>query len=62
MDHREWELNNARADLEKQKVLHETLVYDNKTLRSREIYQENKFVDLQGRSDERYDLLKEDLR
>eukprot|EP00972_Heterocapsa_arctica_P068274 10087807-Heterocapsa_arctica.AAC.1 len=62
MDHREWELNNAHIDLEKQKVLHETLVYDNETLRSREIYQENKFVDLQGRSDERYDLLKEDLR
>eukprot|EP00972_Heterocapsa_arctica_P081055 11943707-Heterocapsa_arctica.AAC.1 len=25
MDHRQWELNNARIDLEKQRVLHEAM-------------------------------------
>eukprot|EP00972_Heterocapsa_arctica_P088408 13035314-Heterocapsa_arctica.AAC.1 len=51
VDHREWELANARADVEKQKVLHETLVYDNAALRSSQIFSENKFLDLRGRSD-----------
>eukprot|EP00972_Heterocapsa_arctica_P027315 4014517-Heterocapsa_arctica.AAC.1 len=62
MDHREFELAHARADVEKQKVLHETLVFDNTALRSSQIFTENKFLDLRGRSDERYDLLLEDLR
>eukprot|EP00972_Heterocapsa_arctica_P065165 9620397-Heterocapsa_arctica.AAC.1 len=62
MDHREFELAGARADVEKLKELHETLVYDNTVLRSSQIFMENKLLDVRGRADERYDLLLEDLR
>eukprot|EP00972_Heterocapsa_arctica_P009772 1438292-Heterocapsa_arctica.AAC.1 len=61
IDHRGWELNNARIDLGKQKVLHETLEYDDKMLKSGDIFQESKFLDLQGRAAEQNNLLKKDL-
>eukprot|EP00972_Heterocapsa_arctica_P078566 11586434-Heterocapsa_arctica.AAC.1 len=61
MDHREWELNNARIDLGKQKALLETLEYNNKMLKSGNIFQDNKFLDLQGRAADQNNLLKQDL-
>eukprot|EP00972_Heterocapsa_arctica_P043399 6405630-Heterocapsa_arctica.AAC.1 len=45
IDHRDFELAGARADVKKFKELHETLAYDNTVLRSSQIFAENKLLD-----------------
>eukprot|EP00972_Heterocapsa_arctica_P002674 396175-Heterocapsa_arctica.AAC.1 len=62
IDHRDFEIANARADAKKFKQLHEAAAHDNASLRTGEIIAENKTRERQNRAEERYDLLQEELR
>eukprot|EP00972_Heterocapsa_arctica_P037374 5500501-Heterocapsa_arctica.AAC.1 len=62
IDHRDFELTHARADMTKINGQNETLTHEVQFLRNNEIYAENKHIDIQRRAEERYDLLLGELR